>query len=43
MEITLKQLKGLGACPEGLEWFRNQKAREAKTVLRKLVTQNHTE
>jgi len=40
MNITLKQLKSLKACPSGIDWFKSQKDREAKTVLRKLLKED---
>jgi hypothetical protein len=41
MNITLKQLKAFNACEAGLLWFKQQKRKEVKYILRKLVCENH--
>jgi hypothetical protein len=37
MRVTLKQLKDLKACESGIAWFKGQKKREVKSVLRHCV------
>jgi hypothetical protein len=37
MNITLKQLTELGACKDGIDWFKNQRERDAKKILCKLL------
>jgi hypothetical protein len=37
MRITIKQLKSLNACSDGIAWFKTQKNKEAKHILRQSV------
>jgi hypothetical protein len=41
MRITLKQLKQLNACQDGIDWFKKQKNKEAKSILRMCLKDNH--
>ena len=40
MRITLKQLKAFGACKDGIVWFKQQKNKEAKHILRQCLKDN---
>ena len=41
MKITIKHLKELGACSDGLAWFKQQKNSEVKTILAACLEQRH--
>ncbi len=41
MKITIKQLKQLNACQDGIDWFNKQKNKEAKHILRQCLKDNH--
>jgi hypothetical protein len=41
MIITLKQLKDLKACEDGIVWFKKQKNKEAKSILRTCIKEQH--
>lgn len=41
MKITTRQLNKLGACEDGIVWFKAQKNKEAKSILRACVEQRH--
>ena len=41
MKITIAWLEKKNACQEGIDWFRNQKARDAVDVIRTLMNEDH--
>jgi hypothetical protein len=42
MKITLTQLKSMHACRDGIVWFKKQKNKEAKHILRQCVKKAHS-